>query len=155
MPKKLDMQRLAGFAVGLLIWFFAIIPYFANLSVTHGIILSFSLFLALSYLYFRVVFKTTRMPTKHLALFVWSYIVIDIIQPPKLITMASDTALLTPEQAFASEVYFYNIFTSLGLPHASAWYLTYFGIPILALAILMLHYSGKPLDKIVFGSLVK
>lgn len=42
---------------------------------------------------------------------------------------------LTPNQALSSDVFFYTLFTSLGMPHLVSWILTYLFVPAASLYI--------------------
>lgn len=129
--------------VVLVLWLTIGIRFFNWLNKETGPVVSYGLFL----LGWGVLFGFTGASLGNggrgltwMALSIAVFIIGDTVVPPILIPYDGATRL-TGEQALASDVFFYSIFTAIGLPHQVSWVLTYFGAPVTA--VLVVVYTAR------------
>ena len=148
--RKIEFDYLIGFAVVLLVWYFLLTPFIEKLAENEGVvvggIIALALFFTLLILLFSLLGANMSSVLKGGFTILLVYIILEIWAYPMVIPR-DGLVDLDASQTISTDFVFYELIKGAGVPHTLARQLTYIGVPLACLIILLYMYDGRKLQK--------
>ena len=122
MNRKLSV--IIAIAASLLIYLVIGVPWLISLVETNGILVAFPVFLLFYSIFAYLIGAVVKQGPRAFALFLFAFLLGDIIMPPILVSMSGAIPPLASQQ-LASDVFFFTLYTNFGAPVVLAYWLTY------------------------------
>jgi hypothetical protein len=137
-------------ALGLFLLFYLTVgvPWLVGLVESRGILVAFPIFLGVYAVVAYLLGAVVGHGPRALVLFVLIFLLGDIWAPPLLVGTNGEIPPL-PAQQLASDVFFFTLFTSQGVPVQVAWWLTYLVVPVLIAAILVSEIRSRAVSRFI------
>jgi len=140
------LQLFTGLGVGFVLYLVIGVPALIRLTETNGVLVAFPIFLAIYAVFAYFVGAVAGHGPLAIVLFVFGYLFVDVIAPPLLVSQAGQVPTLASAQ-LASDVFFFTLFTSVGIGVTVAWWATYLLVPMSCAAIIILELKSRTLSR--------
>lgn len=148
--RKIELDYLIGFAVVLLVWYFLLTPFVEKLAENEGVVVGGIMALVLFFALIITLFSLLGADMSHVFkggfTLILVYIILEIWTYPMVIPR-DGLVDLDMSQTISTDFVFYGLFTGAGISHTLARPLTYIGVPLACLLILLFMYDGRKLQK--------
>jgi hypothetical protein len=136
----------AGLGVFFVVYLLIGIPALDSITQNNGVLVSFPIFLGIYAIFAYLLGAMVGHGPIAVVLFIFGYLLADIAAPPLLVSIAGAIPTLASAQ-LASDVFFFTIFTSIGIGVTASWWLTYLAVPMLCAGIIILELKGRVLSR--------
>jgi hypothetical protein len=144
------MRRLyliAGIGVFLFLYLKFGVPWITDLATTSGVKTAFLIFLAFYCAFAYMAGAIVGHGPKAFAIFITAFLVADIWLFPMMIPYDHPPTGLTPEQQISSDVFFYQVYSDMGVGHTTAWWLTYLFTPLAFLLLFAYELKASVISR--------
>lgn len=138
----------AGLAIFFVVYLTVGVPVLVSLVETHGILVAFPICLLVYAILAYVLGAFVNKGPIAVVLFLFGFLLADIIAPPILVGTNGELPALASQQ-LSSDVFFYSAFVALGLSVTAAWWACYLGVPLLCAAVLIMELKKRAISRFI------
>lgn len=154
---KIEWNIFVGFLMMFAVWYFLLTPFLEKIADNEGIVIgtlvAFFVFFGVYFGLFVILGNDISKGARNALTLLILYIILGTWDYPMVIPR-SGVINLEASQSISSDLAFYLIFISLGIPHGIARAITYILIPSFGIFIILYMYSGKELKKKLWDGLM-